>query len=89
MLVIIKSNPAIRSGPSAYASGALVKCRKKGAANWGNSTKKESVSIEDASGRTYVEFIDLIKPEPLQPTQGIGSEILGEKCSKLVTKRKE
>jgi len=27
--------------PSAYASGALVKCRKKGAANWGNSTKEE------------------------------------------------
>ena len=27
--------------PSAYASGALVKCRKVGAANWGNSTKKE------------------------------------------------
>tara|TARA_B100001057_G_scaffold499115_1_gene608593 strand:- start:698 stop:1993 length:1296 start_codon:yes stop_codon:yes gene_type:complete len=27
--------------PSAYASGALVKCRKKGADNWGNSTKKE------------------------------------------------
>jgi hypothetical protein len=25
--------------PSAYASGALVKCRKKGAKNWGNSTK--------------------------------------------------
>ncbi len=29
--------------PSAYASGALVKCRRKGAANWGNSTKKEEV----------------------------------------------
>ena len=29
--------------PSAYASGALVKCRKKGAANWGNKTKKEEV----------------------------------------------
>ena len=27
--------------PSAYASGALVKCRKKGAANWGTSDKKE------------------------------------------------
>ena len=27
--------------PSAYASGALVKCRKVGAANWGNKTKKE------------------------------------------------
>lgn len=26
--------------PSAYASGALVKCRKKGAANWGNKSKK-------------------------------------------------
>ena len=30
--------------PSAYASGALVKCRKKGASNWGNSTKKEEFS---------------------------------------------
>jgi len=27
--------------PSAYASGALVKCRKKGAKNWGNSSKNE------------------------------------------------
>ena len=27
--------------PSAYASGRLVQCRKKGAANWGNKTKKE------------------------------------------------
>jgi len=26
--------------PSAYASGALVQCRKKGADNWGNSKKK-------------------------------------------------
>jgi hypothetical protein len=27
--------------PSAYASGALVKCRKVGAANWGNSKKSK------------------------------------------------
>ena len=27
--------------PSAYASGALAKCRKVGAANWGNSKKKK------------------------------------------------
>ena len=27
--------------PSAYASGALVKCRKVGANNWGNKSKKE------------------------------------------------
>ena len=26
--------------PSAYASGALVQCRKKGSKNWGNSKKK-------------------------------------------------
>jgi len=36
--------------PSAYASGALVKCRKVGAANWGNKSKKEDVNeagVED------------------------------------------
>ena len=32
---------------SAYASGALVKCRKKGAKNWGNKTKKEGMSFSD------------------------------------------
>jgi len=32
--------------PSAYASGRLVQCRKKGAANYGNS-KKESVTFKD------------------------------------------
>lgn len=30
--------------PSAYASGALVQCRKKGAANWGNKSKNEGVA---------------------------------------------
>ena len=33
--------------PSAYASGALVKCRKVGAANWGKS-KKEGVNEMDS-----------------------------------------
>jgi hypothetical protein len=32
--------------PSAYASGALVKCRNKGASNWGNSTKNEGSILE-------------------------------------------
>tara|TARA_R110002020_G_scaffold475977_2_gene715274 strand:+ start:1850 stop:2692 length:843 start_codon:yes stop_codon:yes gene_type:complete len=35
--------------PSAYASGALVKCRKVGAENWGKSTTKESREPTDAS----------------------------------------
>jgi hypothetical protein len=41
--------------------------------------KKESVSIEDANGNHYAEFIDIIKPEPLKPSKGIGSRMLGEK----------
>jgi len=38
----------------------------------------ESVSIEDANGNHYAEFIDIIKPEPLKPSRGIGSRMLGE-----------
>jgi len=49
--------------PSAYASGALVKCRKVGAGNWGNKTKNEDVTIEDANGNTFAEVVDIIKPE--------------------------
>ena len=41
MLAIIKLSQDIQFWPSAYASGALVKCRKVGAANWGNSRKEE------------------------------------------------
>jgi len=37
---------------------------------------RESVSIEDANGNHYVEFIDIIKPEPLKPSKGIGSDLL-------------
>ena len=40
--------------PSAYASGALVKCRKKGAKNWGNSSKKEEVFMDDLLGHEYI-----------------------------------
>jgi hypothetical protein len=39
---------------------------------------EESVSIEDVNGNSYVEFIDIIKPEPLKVKKGIGSRILGE-----------
>jgi hypothetical protein len=35
--------------PSAYASGRLVQCRKKGASNYGNSTKKESYVLKPFS----------------------------------------
>ena len=50
--------------PSAYASGALVKCRKVGAANWGNSTKNEETNIDEnylriqTRGSTYTILIN-------------------------------
>ena len=40
--------------------------------------KKESVSIEDANGNHYAEFIDIIKPEPLKASRGIGSQLVSE-----------
>ena len=73
--------------PSAYASGALVKCRKVGAKNWGNKTKNEGYEFSnwrDDFKPTEYESVDIIKTEPLQPTKGIGSDMLGEakKCWK-------
>ncbi len=56
--------------PSAYASGALVKCRKVGADNWG--TKKEGYEFSnwrDDFKALEIETIDLIKPEPLVSEQ--------------------
>ena len=41
--------------PSAYASGALVKCRKVGAANWGNSSKKEEFEPTGISLQQFQE----------------------------------
>ena len=41
--------------PSAYASGALVKCRKVGAANWGNKSKKEDVYYESITENGITE----------------------------------
>ena len=32
--------------PSAYASGAIAKCRKVGAANWGDSSKKRKRKVK-------------------------------------------
>jgi len=38
--------------PSAYASGAIAKCRKVGAANWGNkSTKKAAGGMHEQKAK--------------------------------------
>ena len=72
--------------PSAYASGALVKCRKKGAANWGN--KSESVEYSDWRNDFQAmeyEFVDIIKPEPIKGGQEQIDE--GQKCWKGYEKK--
>jgi len=38
--------------PSAYASGALVKCRKVGAANWGNKSESIDLTSKDYLSKT-------------------------------------
>lgn len=45
--------------PSAYASGALVKCRKKGAKNWGNKSVKENKS--SSMPGTYEQEYNMFK----------------------------
>jgi ribosomal protein S20 len=51
--------------PSAYASGALVQCRKKGAANWGNKNESE----DDNFGKPAA--LMTASPEALKTAQDI------------------
>ena len=64
--------------PSAYASGALVKCRKVGAANWGNSSKNEEFMA-------LPEFSD-IQINAMRKA-GIEVEVIDEKCWKGYEKK--
>ena len=70
--------------PSAYASGALVKCRKVGADNWGNKNEEYKFSNwRDEFFPTEIETTNIIEPEKLQPSKGIGSKLLGEKTEMI------
>jgi len=52
--------------PSAYASGALVKCRKVGAKNWGNSAKESlRIAVEDELSLILNEKEDKYKPHDM------------------------
>ena len=53
--------------PSAYANGWAAKEYKKAGGGW--KSVKEDVTITDANGNPFVEFVDLIKPEPLVSEQ--------------------
>ena len=51
--------------PSAYASGALTKCRKVGAKNWGNKSKKnEELELNEE------EMEEAKKKKPCKPSKG-------------------
>ena len=65
--------------PSAYASGALVQCRKKGASNWGNGGKKnESVSLgeSDSSDAVYHAVLNRIMRQHLDLLREYGPKIV-------------
>jgi hypothetical protein len=71
--------------PSAYASGALVKCRKVGADNWGNKSESyEFSNWRDDFQATEYEFIDIIEAEPIKGGQDIDE---GQKCWKGYEKK--
>jgi hypothetical protein len=72
--------------PSAYASGALVKCRKVGAANWGNKSKKESVEQDPLRDMIREAIADLAekKTNPRIPRKK-GQKKKSKKHSDLYT----
>ena len=73
--------------PSAYASGALVKCRKVGAKNWGNKTQKEGYEFSnwrDDFKATEYETVDIIETTPLKESEEIR---YCPKCKKNEKKR--
>ena len=72
--------------PSAYGSGALVKCRRAGAANWGNSSKKEEVEhVDEACWKGYTKkgmktmfgkrYPNCVKKEETGDVTGHGSRL--------------
>ena len=50
--------------PSAYASGALVKCRKVGAKNWGNKSKKNEGLNEQQVDDKIINYINNYIAQP-------------------------
>ena len=78
--------------PSAYASGALVKCRKVGASNWGNkSKKKESVDHDLLKQIVEEEVAKLAEKKsnprvPRKKEESLDEEPIEEKKRKLTKK---
>jgi hypothetical protein len=84
--------------PSAYASGALVQCRKKGAANWGNKNESQENHMDELSRIVELssnltadqraeldEEFDLIESiiDQLAERNGVDSELIWEDLDTL------
>jgi hypothetical protein len=80
--------------PSAYASGALVQCRKKGAANWGNKNESQETNMDElnrivelsGAGPTEQEQeFDLIESiiDDLAVRNGVDAEMIWEDLETL------
>jgi hypothetical protein len=72
--------------PSAYASGALVKCRKVGAKNWGNSKKEgleeEGVDPDQLDEEGLRPWFDDADGDGQKGWEQIGGKYDGKPCAK-------
>ena len=48
----------------------------------GEHNVDEGIIVQNSDGKDTVQFIDIIGPEPLKPSQGIGSQLIGEASKK-------
>ena len=69
--------------PSAYASGAIAKCRKVGAKNWGNKSKVKKA----AEGGVMMPSNEFRK-RPVRRMLG-GGEAIANGCGKVMTDRRK
>jgi hypothetical protein len=75
--------------PSAYASGALVKCRKVGAANWGNKTKKEGYNESFSNWRSEFDIDEMIGTTGIRRIDSEESERRTEERKKIKLQRQK
>ena len=67
--------------PSAYASGAIAKCRKVGAKNWGNKTQKKEAGGEVMPSNEY-------RKRPVRRMMK-GGEAIANGCGKVMYDRRK
>ena len=67
--------------PSAYASGAIAKCRKVGSSNWGNKVTKKEMGGEIMPSNEY-------RKRPIRRMLA-GGEAIANGCGKVMSSRRK